>query len=262
MFHHDGELYMKMDNKVFGEGSDSSDSPAYILMNNGAMGDIDGQGGIDFVKGTAGFDFAIAFAGGGERGYFDHQLSGWDTESGKMIEGFPRVIDDWQFFNTPSIVDIDNDNDPEVILGSAGYLVHAWNWRGEEAAGWPKQTGGWIIASVAVGDHDGDGLFDVAVITRDGWLYMWATEGVAAESLFEWNGFGHDPHHTNNFETNPTPYAPWLKEEKPGDGSEDTAGAPESDGGCGGGQWAWSIWPLALLAMGLARRRRRPAPSP
>ena len=117
-------------------------------MNNGAMGYIDPTGGIDFVKGTAGFDFAITFAGGGTRGYFDHQLSGWDTDTGLMLEGYPRVMDDWQFFNTPAIVDINNDADPEVIIGSGGYLVHAFNYRGEEPAGWPKQTGGWIIASV------------------------------------------------------------------------------------------------------------------
>ena len=134
-----------------------------------------------------------------------------------------------------------------------------WNWRGEEAEGWPKQTGGWIIASVAVGDHDGDGLFDVAVTTRDGWLYMWATEGKADSSIFEWNGFGHDPHHTNNVETNPTPYAPWLKAKTPGHGEgeeeEEVAPAPA----CGGGQSAWWIWPLAFLGMTAALRRRRRA---
>ena len=211
-----------------------------------------------------GFGVAIAFAGGGERGYFDHQLSGWDTESGDAIEGFPRIIDDWQFFNTPVIVDINNDKDPEVLIGSAGYLVHAWNYKGEEPEGWPKQTGGWSIASVAVGDHDGDGLFEVAITTRDGWLYMRRTEGEAASSIYEWNGFAHDPHHTGNLETTPLPYAPWLRDQEP------DAAAPTEEGGeevvqptgCGGSDAGWILWPLALLGLAAwGRGRRRPSPA-
>ena len=211
-FEHDGEIYRKMDNQQFGAGSNSQDSPAYILMNNGAIGHIDGEGGLDFTKGTAGFDFAIAFAGGGERKPFDHHQSAWDTDSGKMLEGFPRVHDDWQFFNTPSIVDLDNDADPEVVVGSGGYLMRAWNYLGVEPAGWPKQTGGWIIASAAVGDFDGDQLFEVAVTTRDGWIFVWETPGQAGQSIYEWNGFAHDPHNTGNYELPATPYKTWSGE--------------------------------------------------
>ena len=232
LLNHDGTQYRKMDNKEFGPLSDSQDSPAYILHNHGAMGNIDGKGGIDLVKGTAGFDFAIAFAGGGERKPFDHHMSGWDTDTGKMMEGWPRVHDDWQFFNTPSIVDINNDNKPEVIIGSGGYLVRAWNYLGEEPEGWPKQTGGWIIASAGIGDFDGDGNFDVTVMTRDGWLYAWKTEGKAGQSIFEWNGFNHDPHNTGNYETSPTPYKTWSGEvaaPEPSDEGEADAGTSEGE---------------------------------
>jgi MYXO-CTERM domain-containing protein len=82
----------------------------------------------------------------------------------------------------------------------------------QRAGGWPKQTGGWIIASAGVGDFDGDGKFDVALSTRDGWLFAWKTQGKAGESAYEWNGFGHDPHNTNNYEESPTPYKTWTGE--------------------------------------------------
>lgn len=274
IFRSDGTIYRKMDNRRFGDGSDSTDSPAYVLMNNGAFGNIDNEGGIDLVKGTAGFNFALAFAGGGVRGQFDHHMSGWDTDTGRMLEGFPRVHDDWQFFNTPSIVDIDNDNQPEVIVGSGGYLVRAWNHLGEEPAGWPKQTGGWIIASVGVGDFDGDGKFDVAVSTRDGWLFAWRTEG-SVNSIYEWNGFGANPHNTNNYEDDPIPYRVWTG--SPNNGGEDattgdvdspdvadtgtaaeeTVAPPRDEGGCagapGGGGW---LALLALIGVALLARRR------
>ena len=80
---------------------------------------------------------------------------------------------------------------------------------------------------MGVGDFDGDGTFDVAVTTRDGWLFVWRTEGKAGESLFEWNGFNHDPHNTGNYETSPTPYKTW--------GGEVTTPTPEPDASGGEG---------------------------
>ncbi len=293
IFNHDGSSYRTMNNLDFGANSNSSDSPAYVLMNNGAMGYIDPEGGIDFVKGTAGFDFALAFAGGGilpatrqpNGNVFDHHISGWDTDTGEALIGFPQVMDDWQFFNTPSIVDIDNDADPEIIIGSGGYLLHAFNYRGEEPVGWPKQTGQWIIASAAVGDFDGDGTFDVAVTTRNGWLYVWRTQG-DVQNLYEWNGFGHDPHNTNNYDNDPTPYQVWddkvVTQPEPAadvgpepvvEGGEDTGvnppgpdssipPTPKDEGCSSAGQTAPTLPIIALtlmLAMALLRRRRGPA---
>lgn len=275
IFNHDGTVWKKMDNGTFGANSNSQDSPSYILMNNGAFANIDNEGGVDLVKGTAGFDFALAFAGGGQRGDFDHQMSGWDTETGKMMAGFPRVHDDWQFFNTPTIVDLDNDTNPEVVIGSGGYLVHAWNYEGVEPAGFPKQTGGWIIASVGVGEFDGDGKFEIAVSTRDGWVYAWDTEGKTG-SVFEWNGFGHDPHHTNDYEADPTPYKVWtgggttpIEDTHTGDVDEDVAGGdttaetdttttppPKKKDGCAAGGEG-TLPALLLLALALLAIRRR-----
>ncbi len=282
LFRHDGTPYKtsshngKMNNQAFGPLSDSVDSPAYILMNNGAFANIDGEGGLDMVKGTAGFNFALAFAGGGKRGEFDHHMSGWDTDTGRMMEGFPRIHDDWQFFNSPTVADLDNDTNPEVIVGSGGYLLQAWNYKGEKPAGFPKQTGGWIIATPAVGDFDGDKKLDVAISTRDGWLFAWKTEARAG-GVFEWNGFGANPHRTGNYEDDPVPYRTWDAVEPGPDAtpeatpdaapdadatSEVDAGAVaeaasgrSDDGGCGAGG-AGGAWFLALGAMAALRRRR------
>ena len=52
---------------------------------------------------------------------------------------------------------MDGDGAHEVLLGSGGYLLHAFQRGGGEAAGFPKFTGGWIFSAPAVGDLDGDG---------------------------------------------------------------------------------------------------------
>lgn len=214
IFRADGSIFMKMDNINFGENSNSKDSPAYILINNGTFARFDNKGGIDFIKGSAGFQVAMTFVSGGLRLGFDHQVSAWDSANGKMLSYFPRKTDDWQFFMNPVVADIDSDNDPEVITGNAGYLIHAFNYKGEEPKGWPKFTGGWVIMSPAVGDINDDGFFDVVSGTRNGWLYAWKTKG-KRDGILEWQFFAHDHHNTNNYNVQIPIYGKYGPPSKP-----------------------------------------------
>src|SRR5690606_34633039 len=105
---------------------------------------------------------ALAFAGGGEREDFDHQITAWNSTDGKAVIGFPQVVDDWQFISSPTSADIDGDGNVEVLVGTGGYRVFGFDFEGNQPANWPKFTGGWIIASPTIGDFDGDGNLDVA----------------------------------------------------------------------------------------------------
>ncbi|PYQ18829.1 MAG: hypothetical protein DMF81_23750 [Acidobacteria bacterium] len=111
-------------------------------------------------------------------------------------------MDDFQFFINPAVADIDGDGRPEVITGSGGYLVHAFNSLGREPNGWPKFTGQWVAASAAVGDVDGDGLLEVVVGTREGALYVWDTPAparVKGRSPLQWPKFHHDLRNSGNY---------------------------------------------------------------
>ena len=220
-------------NQEFGPKSDTKDLPSYILIANASLGRIDPAGGVDFVKATAGFKFAATFASGGKREEFDHHLSAWDAQTGKMLEGWPRKIDDWQFFSNPAIVDINSDGKPEVVAGSAGYLVHAWNYLGQEPKGFPKYTMGWVLSSPAVGDIDGDGYFDVATATRDGWVFAWKTQGKVKDAIVEWPFHGHDLHNTGNYHSPINPYVKGKPVEVDAGstdvGADVDAGAPAAD---------------------------------
>ena len=77
------------------------------------------------------------------------------------FDAWPRLMEDFQFFMSPAVADLDDDGLPEVINGTGSYLLHAINYEGVELDGWPKFTNGWIISSPAVGDIDGDGLREV-----------------------------------------------------------------------------------------------------
>ena len=72
-----------------------------------------------------------------------------------------------------AIADIDGDGKNEILSGSGVYLVTAFRADGSQPTGWPKNTGGWVVATPAVGDLEGDGNLDVVALTREGWLWAW-----------------------------------------------------------------------------------------
>ena len=231
----------------YGDNSNVSDSLLLPFVNNPSLGDITGDGVPDVVSGGAGFGYLEGMDDDGHRIAHDHAVSAWDGTDGDFLEGFPQQIEDLQFFMTPAIADIDGDGAMEVIAGSGGFMLHAWNELGVEPAGWPKFTGQWILASPAVGDIDGDGYYEVVVGTRAGWLFAWDTPA-AVGSPADWPMFGHDPHNTRNLQTPLQGYS-----------AVDDDGDDAGDGGCGcgGAATAWWLWPLGLLAWGGRRRLTR-----
>jgi hypothetical protein len=254
-----GKCKATFNNAEFGVKASSKDSPAYGLIASASLGKIDPAGGIDYVKASAGFNIALTFASGGKRANFDHQVSAYDSQTGKALEGWPRVIDDWQFFANPAIVDITADNKPEVIAASAGYLLHAWDYQGNSPPGFPKQTMGWILSDPAVGDIDGDGNWDIATATRDGWIFAWKTGGKKKGTLSEWPCHGHDVHNTSNYHSPVNPYATSLPgAQTPTGGGAATSPTASDGGGCSAGRsapTAWGIWVGLLAALATVRRR-------
>jgi len=180
--------------------TDPSDRPLLNTFATGSFGDLDQDGQPDFVTGGAGLKLALNLAGGFANEPFAHQVGAWDTVAGSMLPGFPRRIEDYLFFVSPTVADVGGDEYPEVVLGSAGYYVHAWDACGREPEGWPKLTGGWIAASVAVGDIDGDGLNEAVVATRAGYLFAWNTEG-NPNGAMPWPEYRHDNLNSGNYET-------------------------------------------------------------
>jgi len=253
-----------MDNVAFGDKSNSIDKPSVVLVTNSTFGDLDNDKKWDFIVPMGGFGAAKAFAVGGKRSDFDHHVGAYGAVSGKYLPGFPQIVDDWQFFMNPSVADLDGDDLPEVVVGTAGFWLRAFNKDGKEPAGWPKLTGQWIIPSPAIGDITGDGNLEVVVNTRSGWLYAWKTKGTT-KGRIDWESFGHDNHNTRNTATK-LKQGISSSELKP----KADAGPPTADGGGGGdvdddgcncsmtgdSGSAAGLGLLALLGLlGLARRR-------
>ncbi len=111
-------------------------------------------------------------------------LGGWElTRVGSdnprlaMMDGYPRRMEDMMLFATAATADVDGDGSAEVLMGSGGYLLHAFRGDGGEARGFPKFTGGWTFSTPAVGDLDGDGRKELVSVTREGYLFAWELGG-------------------------------------------------------------------------------------
>jgi hypothetical protein len=166
-----------------------------------SLGDIDQDGTPDVIAAGGSLNLAINLQSQSNTGLQgDHLVAVWSGKTGAMMPGSPFVIEDFSFFNSQAVADLNGDDYPEVITGSAGYFLHAFDGCGREPAGFPKFTGQWIIPTPAVGDLDGDSKLEVAVGTRNGWLYVWHTEG-RTDSIIDWESYHHDNRNTGNIET-------------------------------------------------------------
>jgi hypothetical protein len=248
LLHHDGTEAVELAHFAdeFGDDAHTNEPSLVHFAEHPVFGDLSGDGVPDLVQGGVGTMYLVALPLVIHK-EFQHPVSAWDGTSGGFLPGWPRQIEDLQFFMAPAIADISGDGAAEAVLGSGGYLVHAWDAEGISPEGWPKHTGQWIIGSPAVGDIDGDGYLDVVVATRAGWVFAWSTSG-PADGVVEWASVHHDAANTGNYHT-PLPVQAGPPAELPAC----------TECCCGSGVAPASAW-MGLLPLGLLGWRRRRSP--
>lgn len=183
-------LTFPSDKAAFGARTNSIDGPSFPALGSGSFARLDGT--LAFFTPGGGLGRLLDTAVPAEQLAHDSHLLVWNAKTRTMLPGFPRVVDDMQFLTNPTAADIDGDRRPELLTGSGGYLVHAFSSEGTEAAGWPKFTGGWLIASPTVGTFGARAA--VAATTREGQLYVWRARGQIADR--PWARFHHDARNT------------------------------------------------------------------
>jgi hypothetical protein len=132
---------------------------------------------------------------------FNHTVQAWNPATGNYLPGYPRATDDFQLLSSPVVARVGGlPTERQALVGTGLYQLHAYGNGGQEPAGWPKFTGGWIFATPSVGDVDGDGKLDVVTFTREGWAFAWKTgEDACAGSNNEWWTSRHDEHGTGRY---------------------------------------------------------------
>ncbi|MGC9027126.1 MAG: S8 family serine peptidase [bacterium] len=166
---------------LFPKDANTSETGEVTLISNMAVGSLS-NGDVQLAYGAVGLNILNMEANPSLREPFDHLVSLWDVNNDAYASHFPITIEDWQMLNSPAIADITGDGMPDVIEGSAGYQLWAWDANGTVPPGWPKFTGGWILASAAVGNVE-------------------TQSNSGAPNAVQWADFHHDLWHTGNYQT-------------------------------------------------------------
>ena len=177
-----------------------------------AIGRLDTDSLPDVTAPTAGLTRLIDILGSDLQLPNDDHLMAWNGSSGNALPGFPQTTADLGFFVTPAIADLDGDGHNETIAGNGVYTVSAFDSTGARPRGWPKLTGGWLVGTPGLGDWDGDGRAELAVVSRDGDVFVWRTHA-RADALTEWprsggngtNSAAYTQAHRGGIDARPTP---------------------------------------------------------
>jgi hypothetical protein len=187
------------DNGRFGAMRNSNDLVASLVAFGGpSAGRLDGDAVPDVTAPTAGLTRLIDVLASDLQLPNDDHVMAWRADSGNALPGFPQTSPDLAFFATPAVADVDGDGANETIVGNGLYTLSAFDANGAAADGWPKLTGGWMVGTPGLGDWDGNGKAELAVVRRDGLLLVWHT-GAATNSLTEWPRSGGNPRNTAEY---------------------------------------------------------------
>ncbi|MGZ8753453.1 MAG: FG-GAP repeat domain-containing protein, partial [Acidimicrobiia bacterium] len=189
------------ENTRFGAGRNSNDIVATAVAFGGpSLGRLDTDAIADITAPTAGLTRLIDISGSDLQLPNDDHLMAWTASNANALPGFPQTSPDLAFFVTPAIADLDGDGKQETIAGNGVFTLAAHDATGARPSAWPKLTGGWVVGTPGLGDWDGDGRAEVAVVRRDGVLLVWHTAG-SASALTEWPRSGGGP--TNSGRSDP-----------------------------------------------------------
>lgn len=199
----DGSRMNTMAATPFGAASDSLDRGAAVnLFEYPIIADLTGAGIPDIVKGGVSVNGLANLLLPGQNLPFNHLIMAWDSSTGQFLPSFPKATDDYMLLSEPSVADV-GGGVPSIVVGNGLYLLHAYNATGAEPSGWPHLLGGWIFGSPVAGDMLGDGHVEIAAATREGYVSLFDTAGVASGTR-QWPTFHHDNWNSGNVTVDPS----------------------------------------------------------
>ena len=111
---------------------------------------------------------------------------------GNTLSGFPDIAHNAKL---PVVVNVENNNDVEIVVGSSNRTLYAYKSNGTQAPGFPIQFGNAIDASPAVYDIDFDGTLELMVGSYDFKFYVFDLN----TTCWKWPKFRYDPYNSGTY---------------------------------------------------------------
>jgi hypothetical protein len=175
-----------------------TDAPVSFTT-SGAFGKVGPGSNLAFAEpGTGGASTVGALLLAGSGIPIKNYMRVHEANSGLPLPGFPAESQGLDFLGAPAIADVTGDGAAEVLEGGDSSALHGFTTGAAQAPGFPKFHSGWIVFGPAVGDLDSDGKSEVIAATREGYLYVWDSDGTHAGNQ-EWWSYRHDERNTANY---------------------------------------------------------------
>ncbi len=178
-------------------GTGKVDTPAFPAVGEPAFGTLNGTTTTLFAP-AAGLLRALDIAAPDYQKGGQDFIAAWNPETSQFEAGFPAVDNDLSFITGETIGDITGEAPKqEVVAGTASLDLEAYGAGGAPASSaWPKLTGGWTVATPALGslgtvDTSSAAKKVIVSITREGELIVYSTPAAAC-SPSSWPNFHHD----------------------------------------------------------------------
>jgi hypothetical protein len=176
------------------------------LFEDPIAANIDGVPGPEIIKGGVTLNQLVNIGVGvGQNLPYNHVVQAWNAQTGAELPSFPQAVEDFQLLSSPAVGDVSDAPGNEIVVGTGLYYLRNISASGVEGTGWPKFTGGWIFATPAIGDTNGDGNLDVTTLTREGHAFSWSTNQPACDGNNEWWTSRHDEWNTGAYGTDTRP---------------------------------------------------------
>jgi hypothetical protein len=162
--------------------------------------------GVNVVAPTSSIGELLDEAEPADQTPHDAQVSAWSASFGTFEAGYPQVMNDLLFLSQPIVANVAGaGTGPYVVGASATYDVRALDANGQEALGFPKFTGGWVVNSPSYGPFGRLRTQVLATGTREGELFVWNTSTSACASSGPWPRQHHDLWNTGNLDSTGAP---------------------------------------------------------
>jgi hypothetical protein len=175
------------------------------LFENPIAANLSGTG-LEVYKGGLTLNGLVNIGVGvGQNLPYNHVVQGWNAQTGTELPSFPQAVEDYQLLSSPAVADVSDAPGRELLVGTGLYYLRDINAAGVEGTGFPKFTGGWIFATPAIGDVNGDGKLDITTMTREGNMFVWGTNSNVCGTNDEWWTSRHDEWNTGAYGTDTRP---------------------------------------------------------